>query len=28
VLLPLFSSSITNGVWFHTCHLHLRLVCF
>ena len=27
VLLPLFSLSMTNGVWFHTGHLHLRLVC-
>ena len=27
VLLPLFSSSMINGVWFHTGHLHLRLVC-
>jgi len=28
VLLPLFSSSMTNAVWFHTGHLHLRLLCF
>jgi hypothetical protein len=27
VQLPLFSSSMINGVWFHTGHLHLRLVC-
>jgi hypothetical protein len=27
VLLPHFSSSMTNGVWFHTGYLHLRLVC-
>jgi len=28
VLLPLFALSMTNVVWFHTGHLHLRLVCF
>jgi hypothetical protein len=28
VLLPLFSPFMTNVVWFHTGHLHLRLVCF
>ena len=27
VLLPLFIRSMTDGVWFHTGHLHLRLVC-
>ena len=27
MLLPLFSSSMIDGVWFNTGHLHLRLVC-
>ena len=27
VLLPLFFSSMTNGIWFHTGHLQLRLLC-
>jgi hypothetical protein len=28
VLLPLFSSSMTNVIWFRTGHLHLRVVCY
>jgi hypothetical protein len=28
VLLPLFSLPMTNVIWFHTGHLHLRLVCY
>jgi hypothetical protein len=28
VLLPLFSSSMTNVTWVHTGRLHLRVVCY